>query len=164
MHTPTCTTPTPLPPAPSPPLPRKKALLAQRQTLPAWAARDKLVELVQAHNAVIIVGETGSGKTTQIPQFLAAAPFARGGCVACTQPRRVAAVTVARRVAEESGCRLGDRVGYSVRFDDTSSPATRIKYLTDGMLLREALADPTLKHYRVGDAHIYTYIYTGARG
>lgn len=90
---------------------RRAAILEQRKQLPVWSARDAIIKLVEENNAVVIVGETGSGKTTQIPQFLAAAGYAKGGkCVACTQPRRVAAVTVARRVAEEVGCRLGTKV------------------------------------------------------
>ncbi|KAJ9513362.1 hypothetical protein QJQ45_001401 [Haematococcus lacustris] len=125
---------------------RRSQLAAERRRLPVYSARAKLVELVRSHDAIVIVGETGSGKTTQIPQFLDQAGF---GTVVCTQPRRVAAVTVARRVAEEMGTRLGDKVGYTIRFDDTTSAATRIKYMTDGMLLREALLDPLLSRYKV---------------
>jgi ATP-dependent RNA helicase DHX8/PRP22 len=126
------------------PAPSREQLLEERQRLPLWSARDKLIERVRAHRTLIVVGETGSGKTTQIPQFLYEAGFARKGRIACTQPRRVAACTVAKRVSDEMGTKLGETVGYSVRFDDTTSPQTRIKYLTDGMLLREALLDPKL--------------------
>lgn len=87
------------------------------------------------------------GKSTQLPQFLAEA--FRTGCVVCTQPRRVAAVTIAERVAAERGCIIGTEVGYSIRFDDKSGPQTRIKYVTDGVLLREIMSDPTLSRYSV---------------
>ncbi|KAF0535215.1 P-loop containing nucleoside triphosphate hydrolase protein [Gigaspora margarita] len=91
----------------------------------------------------------GSGKSTQTPQFLLEAGLISNGAIALTQPRRVAAISLAKRVANEIGSKLGHRVGYSVRFDDTSSRATVIKYLTDGMLLRELLSDPLLLKYAV---------------
>ncbi|KAL4442503.1 hypothetical protein ABPG77_005087 [Micractinium sp. CCAP 211/92] len=129
---------------------KRRRLDAERRRLPAWSAREKLVELVRENQVLIVIGETGSGKTTQIPRFLYDAGLTKGGLVACTQPRRVAAVTVAQRVAEEMGTELGaGKVGYSIRFDDRTSPNTRIKYLTDGMLLREALVDPALSRYKV---------------
>ncbi|KAG2376919.1 Pre-mRNA-splicing factor ATP-dependent RNA helicase [Vigna angularis] len=110
----------------------------------------RLVKEVRKNDVLIIVGETGSGKTTQIPQFLLDAGLCRDGrVIGITQPRRVAAVTVAKRVAEECGVELGQKVGYSVRFDDTTSGSTRIKYMTDGLLLREALLDPYLSKYSV---------------
>ncbi|CAI0390742.1 unnamed protein product, partial [Linum tenue] len=112
--------------------------------------KERLIEEVKKHDVLIIVGETGSGKTTQIPQFLFSAGFCREGkSVGITQPRRVAAVTVAKRVAEECGVELGQKVGYSIRFDDRTSGVTRIKYMTDGLLLREALLDPYLSRYSV---------------
>lgn len=127
----------------------KAALLEERKQLPMWSARERLIAAVKSSPVLIVVGETGSGKTTQIPQFLLDAGFTRGGgMIACTQPRRVAAVTVAQRVAQERGCVLGQEVGYTVRFDDCTSAATQLKYMTDGMLLREALLDPQLKRYR----------------
>lgn len=129
---------------------KRQRLDAERRRLPAWSAREKLVDLVRENQVLVVIGETGSGKTTQIPRFLYDAGLAKGGLVACTQPRRVAAVTVAQRVAEEMGTELGaGKVGYSIRFDDRTSPNTRIKYLTDGMLLREALVDPRLSRYKV---------------
>lgn len=85
---------------------------------------------------LVIIGETGSGKTTQIPQYLAEVGYTRVGKVGVTQPRRVAAMSVAARVAKERGTKLGHEVGYSIRFEDCSSPETRIKYMTDGMLLK----------------------------
>ena len=98
----------------------------------------------------MLVGETGSGKTTQIPQWCV--DFMRYSSkkgVACTQPRRVAAMSVAARVAEEMDVMLGQHVGYSIRFEDCSSPQTLLKYMTDGMLLREAMTDPLLEKYGV---------------
>ena len=89
---------------------RYKALLLQRQKLPIWSAREKLLQAVRESPTLVVVGETGSGKTTQIPQLLYSSGIAGSGMVACTQPRRVAAVTVARRVAEEMNVKLGDLV------------------------------------------------------
>ena len=109
-------------------------------------------ELVQAcidNNILIIIGETGSGKTTQITQYLHSAGFAKRGKIGCTQPRRVAAMSVAKRVCEEMNVKLGDEVGYSIRFEDHTSSKTVIKYMTDGMLLREALIDKYLSQYSV---------------
>lgn len=96
---------------------------------------------------LIVIGETGSGKTTQMTQYLAEAGFADRGKIGCTQPRRVAATSVAKRVAEEVGCRLGEDVGYAIRFEDCTGPDTKIKYMTDGLLLREALIDPDMSQY-----------------
>lgn len=108
-----------------------------------------MIEEVRSSRAVIIVGETGSGKTTQLPQFLHEAGLAKTGMVGVTQPRRVAAMTVAKRVAQEMGTQLGEGVGYTIRFEDVTSPNTKVKFLTDGMLLREAMLDPMLKSYSV---------------
>ena len=95
------------------------------------------------------LGETGSGKTTQVPQYLVEAGYTEDGKkVGCTQPRRVAAMSVAARVAEEMGVKLGNEVGYSIRFEDCSSEKTVVKYMTDGMLLREFLGEPDLGSYR----------------
>lgn len=108
------------------------------------------MEEVSKNDTLIIVGETGSGKTTQLPQFLCNAGFCCDGkVIGITQPRRVAAVTVAKRVAEECNVQLGQKVGYSIRFDDVTSSSTRIKYMTDGLLLREALLDPFLSKYSI---------------
>ncbi|ORX41484.1 hypothetical protein BCR36DRAFT_180815 [Piromyces finnis] len=128
---------------------KAKSLLPQRKALPIFSAREKIIKEILNNKALIIVGETGSGKTTQIPQFLHHAGLSKNGIIACTQPRRVAAMSIARRVSEEFGTRLGDRVGYSIRFDDKTSPNTLIKYMTDGMLLRELLSDNMLKKYSV---------------
>lgn len=121
----------------------------QRKSLPVYKMRSELVRAVQDNQFLVIVGETGSGKTTQITQYLNDAGFADRGIIGCTQPRRVAAVSVSKRVAEEVGCKLGTEVGYTIRFEDNTSPQTRIKYMTDGMLQREALLDPTMSRYSV---------------
>lgn len=123
----------------------------QRQRLPAYKHRIPLLFLVEHHATTIIIGETGSGKTTQIPQYLVEGGWAEGGrLIACTQPRRIAAETVATRVAEEMHVTLGQEVGYSIRFEDMTTPGvTKIKYLTDGVLLREMMEDPLLMKYSV---------------
>jgi ATP-dependent RNA helicase DHX8/PRP22 len=98
---------------------------------------------------LVQVSLTNSGKTTQLTQYLAEAGYTSRGMVGCTQPRRVAAMSVAKRVAEEVGCRLGQEVGYTIRFEDCTSPDTKIKYMTDGMLFRECLVDPKVQRYSV---------------
>ena len=121
----------------------------QRESLPVYKFRKQLLEAVNENQLMIVVGDTGSGKTTQLTQYLAEGGFANHGMIGCTQPRRVAAMSVAKRVAEEVGCKLGEEVGYTIRFEDCTSPATKIKYMTDGMLQREVLLDPNLKKYSV---------------
>ena len=100
-------------------------LLPSRKELPIWAHRKHLVQLVRDNGTVVLVGETGSGKTTQAPQFVQM-QLKPPGLVACTQPRRIAAITVAQRVAVERGTRLGGDVEYSVRFDDRTSDETKV--------------------------------------
>ncbi|OSS44087.1 hypothetical protein B5807_11253 [Epicoccum nigrum] len=118
--------------------------------LPIAQIKDQLLYTIEIHPVTIIVGETGSGKTTQIPQYLLNAGWcASGAQIAVTQPRRIAATSVAARVAEELGTPLGQRVGYSIRFEDVTSAATQVKFVTDGLLLREMLVDPLLKRYSV---------------
>ena len=121
----------------------------QRESLPVYKFRKQLLDSVNEYQLMIVVGDTGSGKTTQLTQYLAEGGFANSGMIGCTQPRRVAAMSVAKRVAEEVGCRLGQEVGYTIRFEDCTSPQTKIKYMTDGMLQREVLLDPDLKRYSV---------------
>ncbi|KFB48712.1 hypothetical protein ZHAS_00016714 [Anopheles sinensis] len=125
------------------------SLIEQRQSLPIYKLRDDLIKAVTDNQILIVIGETGSGKTTQITQYLAESGFIARGKIGCTQPRRVAAMSVAKRVAEEYGCRLGQEVGYTIRFEDCTSQETVIKYMTDGMLLRECLVDFDLKSYSV---------------
>ena len=109
-----------------------------------------MVAAVKAHATTIVVGETGSGKSTKLAQYLADALLPRGsGCIVCTQPRRVAAVTIAQRVAAERRGRVGDEVGYSIRFEDKTSKRTRIKFVTDGVLVRECMGDQDLRGYTV---------------
>ncbi|KAJ9273469.1 hypothetical protein DTO271D3_2532 [Paecilomyces variotii] len=118
--------------------------------LPIARHKQSLLYLIETYPVTIVVGQTGSGKTTQLPQYLDQAGWtADGKVIGVTQPRRVAATTVATRVAEEMGCNVGEEVGYSIRFEDLTSAATRIKFLTDGLLLREALVDPLLSRYSV---------------
>lgn len=121
----------------------------QRESLPVFRFRNELIKAVRENQLLIVVGDTGSGKTTQVTQYLAEAGFADNGIIGCTQPRRVAAMSVAKRVAEEVGCELGEEVGYTIRFEDRTSPRTKIKYMTDGMLQRECLMDPDMKRYSV---------------
>lgn len=121
----------------------------QRESLPVYKFRKQLLDAVRDNQLLIVVGDTGSGKTTQLTQYLAEGGYANNGIIGCTQPRRVAAMSVAKRVAEEVGCKLGAEVGYTIRFEDCTSPDTKIKYMTDGMLQREVLLDPDLKRYSV---------------
>ncbi|CAL9155851.1 unnamed protein product, partial [Musa hybrid cultivar] len=124
-------------------------LQEERKTLPIYPYREQLLQAVQDHQVLVIVGETGSGKTTQIPQYLHEAGYTKRGQVGCTQPRRVAAMSVAARVSQEMGVKLGHEVGYSIRFEDCTSEKTIMKYMTDGMLLREFLSEPDLASYSV---------------
>ncbi|KNB11165.1 hypothetical protein FOXG_20473 [Fusarium oxysporum f. sp. lycopersici 4287] len=118
--------------------------------LPIAKHRESLLYVIEKYPVTIVIGQTGSGKTTQIPQFLERAGWCSDGkIIGVTQPRRVAATTVAVRVAEEVGCELGKEVGYSIRFEDVTSASTKIKFLTDGLLIREALVDPLLTRYSV---------------
>ncbi|CAK8572444.1 unnamed protein product [Lathyrus sativus] len=126
-----------------------EALQAERKKLPIYAYRDELLKAVKKYQVLVIVGETGSGKTTQIPQYLHEAGYTKHGMIACTQPRRVAAMSVSARVAQELGVKLGHEVGYSIRFEDCTSDKTILKYMTDGMLLREFLGEPDLASYSV---------------
>ncbi|CAH8349750.1 unnamed protein product [Eruca vesicaria subsp. sativa] len=117
--------------------------------LPILQFEEKIVETVENNPVVVIIGETGSGKSTQLSQILHRHGYTKSGVIAITQPRRVAAVSVARRVAQELDVNLGDDVGYAIRFEDRTSSKTRIKYLTDGVLLRESLSNPMLDDYSV---------------
>jgi pre-mRNA-splicing factor ATP-dependent RNA helicase DHX15/PRP43 len=123
-------------------------ILKTRKTLPVYEHRAEFEKALREHQIVLLIGETGSGKTTQIPQFVVEMGFTKGGKrIACTQPRRVAAMSVSRRVSEEMDVELGHEVGYKIRFEDLTSPATFLTYMTDGMMLREAQNDPLLERY-----------------
>lgn len=126
-----------------------RTIKEQRESLPIYLFRDAFLKSMQEHQILIVIGETGSGKTTQMPQYLAEAGYTAKGRIGVTQPRRVAAMSVAKRVAEEFGCRLGQEVGYTIRFEDCTSPETKIKFMTDGMLLRECLIDTEVSAYSV---------------
>ncbi|MFC1825116.1 AAA family ATPase, partial [Thermodesulfobacteriota bacterium] len=117
------------------------------RNLPITVRRDDIVQAIQENQVVIISGETGSGKSTQIPKMCLEAGGGIVGKIGCTQPRRIAASTIARRIAEEIGEKLGQSVGYKIRFRDRSSPDAYIKIMTDGMLLAETQADPFLYAY-----------------
>ncbi|KAK2598171.1 hypothetical protein QQS21_005722 [Conoideocrella luteorostrata] len=137
----------------------KKALSIQetRKSLPIYQYRDEFLAALEQYQILVIVGETGSGKTTQLPQYLHEAGYTKNGMkVGCTQPRRVAAMSVAARVADEVGVKVGNEVGYSIRFEDCTSDKTILKYMTDGMLLREFMTEPDLSGYSalmIDEAH-----------
>jgi pre-mRNA-splicing factor ATP-dependent RNA helicase DHX38/PRP16 len=143
---------------------RGKTLKQQREYLPAFAVREELMGQLRDHQGespfsrdddkaelvvVIVIGETGSGKTTQLGQFLYEEGYCQNGVIGCTQPRRVAAMSVAKRVSEEMECELGSTVGYAIRFEDCTSKDTKIKFMTDGVLLRESLNEGDLDKYSV---------------
>jgi pre-mRNA-splicing factor ATP-dependent RNA helicase DHX38/PRP16 len=126
---------------------KSKSLRQQREYLPAFAVREELLRVIRDNQVIIVVGQTGSGKTTQLTQFLYEDGYGRTGLIGCTQPRRVAAMSVAKRVSEEMEVRLGGLVGYAIRFEDCTSKETKIKYMTDGVLLRESLVESDLDKY-----------------
>ncbi|KAF2481923.1 P-loop containing nucleoside triphosphate hydrolase protein [Neohortaea acidophila] len=130
---------------------KRQKLIEGRRNLPIWKQQDGIRKALRQHQVLILSGETGSGKSTQVPQFLLQEAW-NTGKIAVTQPRRVAAITLAHRVADEVGTPCGSsspasKVGYSVRFDDSTSPSTRIKFVTEGILLQEMLRDATLGEY-----------------
>ncbi|KAK6536810.1 putative ATP-dependent RNA helicase dhr2 [Arthrobotrys megalospora] len=154
----------PLTPVPPKPLIKSKSQISQelqtvRKSLPIWSFQSEIRTTIRDSDTMVLVGETGSGKSTQIGQFLLNQPYMSkmisasgkkyGGCIAITQPRRVAAISLAQRVSSEMGTTLGKEVGYCVRFDNVSDASTKIRYLTDGMLLNEILHDPELSRYSV---------------
>ncbi len=144
MLSPQRTPPRPLPPLRFP------------ENLPVSARRDEIAEAIRRHPVVIVCGETGSGKTTQLPKICALAGRGRAGLIGHTQPRRIAATSVARRIAEEIGSPLGMHVGHKIRFDERFSPGATIKLMTDGILLAETPSDPLLRQYDtliVDEAH-----------
>ncbi|CAG8679664.1 6568_t:CDS:2 [Cetraspora pellucida] len=116
-------------------------IIRQRESLPVFPYRQEIIDAIKSEPLLVVIGETGSGKTTQIPQYILES-FPEFKLIGVTQPRRIAAITVANRVSEEHGSRLGDDIGYCIRFDDCTSARTHLKYMTDGVLLREATIDP----------------------
>ena len=123
------------------------AEIAYPQDLPITARRQEVLDLLGKHQVLVIAGETGSGKTTQLPKMCLEAGLADLGRIGCTQPRRVAALSVSRRVAEELGVTWGKEVGCKMRFNDDTGPETRVKFMTDGILLAEIQSDPLLRGY-----------------
>jgi len=126
------------------------------ENLPIVAKRDEIIDAIRNHPVVVVSGETGSGKTTQLPKFCLEAGRGVDGVIGCTQPRRIAAITVANRIAEELGEKTGESVGYKIRFTDKSSPSSYIKLMTDGILLAETQSDRFLNEYDtiiVDEAH-----------
>lgn len=119
------------------------------EELPIVAHREGIIELLKRNQVVVIAGETGSGKTTQIPKMCLEAGLAERGKIACTQPRRVAALSISRRIAEELGVQWGQEVGAKIRFTDKTRPETLVKVMTDGMLLTEIQGDADLRQYSV---------------
>jgi ATP-dependent RNA helicase DHX37/DHR1 len=132
-------------------LKRPAQMQSSREPLPILSMEQEIMESVDEHDCTIICGETGCGKTTQVPQFLLEAGFGcsefveRAGLIGVTQPRRVAAVSTATRVASELGSRVGGVVGYQVRYDRQVAEGTSIKFMTDGILLREVQDDFLLR-------------------
>ncbi|XP_053684082.1 ATP-dependent RNA helicase DHX33 [Sabethes cyaneus] len=129
--------------------PNARLINLHRQGLPIYNVRKQIVDKVKRHQTLILLSDTGSGKSTQIPQYLYEDGVHQDKMIAVTQPRRVAAITVAKRVAQEQGGTVGDVVGYAVRFEDVTSENTQIKFMTDGILFREALSDQLLKNYSI---------------
>ncbi|XP_073497531.1 probable ATP-dependent RNA helicase DHX34 [Phyllobates terribilis] len=121
-------------------------LRKERSSLPIFQYREKIVQMVRAHQVVVVAGDTGCGKSTQVPQYLLAAGF---GHIACTQPRRIACISLAKRVGFESLNQYGSKVGYQIRFETSRSPATKIVFLTEGLLLRQIQRDPEVPQYQV---------------
>ena len=140
--------------------PALRKLMAQRRRLPAWAKTEELLAAVANHQVTIVAGETGCGKTTQLPQFILDDAIARGeGArtnLICTQPRRISATSVASRVAQERGEAIGKTVGYKIRLEAVTSSSTRILFVTTGVLLRRLAEDPLLagvSHVVVDEVH-----------
>ncbi|XP_069842930.1 probable ATP-dependent RNA helicase DHX34 isoform X1 [Dendropsophus ebraccatus] len=121
-------------------------LRKERSSLPIFQYREKIIQVVRDHQVVVVAGDTGCGKSTQVPQYLLAAGF---GHIACTQPRRIACISLAKRVGFESLNQYGSKVGYQIRFESSRSPATKIVFLTEGLLLRQIQRDPEVPQYQV---------------
>ncbi|KAH7707522.1 RNA helicase-like splicing factor (HRH1) [Aphelenchoides avenae] len=138
----------------------------KRQTLPIYRYRQQIIDTMYRSQVVVLQGGTGSGKTTQLVQYileetqtLAVQGRRVPGLIGCTQPRVIAAIASARRVADEQNCRVGEEVGYQVRFDNSSSDRTRILFMTDGILVQQLVSDPLLMKYQfivLDEAHIHS--------
>uniref|UniRef100_A0A3B4X292 DEAH (Asp-Glu-Ala-His) box polypeptide 34 n=1 Tax=Seriola lalandi dorsalis TaxID=1841481 RepID=A0A3B4X292_SERLL len=121
-------------------------LRREQKNLPIFQYRDRIVELVRSHPVVVVAGDTGCGKSTQVPQYLLSSGFNN---IACTQPRRIACISLAKRVSFESLNQYGSKVGYQIRFETTRTTATKLSFLTEGLLLRQIQQDRTLAQYQV---------------
>uniref|UniRef100_A0A8C7ILG2 DEAH (Asp-Glu-Ala-His) box polypeptide 34 n=1 Tax=Oncorhynchus kisutch TaxID=8019 RepID=A0A8C7ILG2_ONCKI len=121
-------------------------LRTEQKALPIFQYRDRIVELVRANPVVVVAGDTGCGKSTQVPQYLLSSGFSH---IACTQPRRIACISLAKRVSFESLNQYGSKVGYQIRFEGTRTPSTKLLFLTEGLLLRQIQADGALEQYQV---------------
>ncbi|KAG7471156.1 hypothetical protein MATL_G00121320 [Megalops atlanticus] len=121
-------------------------LQREQRSLPIFQYRERIVELVRTHPVVVVAGDTGCGKSTQVPQYLLSSGFSN---IACTQPRRIACISLAKRVSFESLNQYGSKVGYQIRFETTRTPATKLLFLTEGLLLRQIQQDGALGQYQV---------------
>ncbi|CAG9312256.1 unnamed protein product [Blepharisma stoltei] len=134
----------------------KGIIKKQRKSLPIYKYKHKILETINKSQVTILIGETGSGKTTQVAQYILESSLNSDKLIGITQPRRIAAISVAKRVAYERQSEIGSLIGYSVRFENKTSENTKIKFLTDGMLIRESLIDPILRNYSfliIDEAH-----------
>src|SRR5215469_2000813 len=129
------------------PLPELRERLRFPPELPVSQRKDEIAAAIRDNQVVIVAGETGSGKTTQLPKICLELGRGVAGQIGHTQPRRIAARTVAERIAEELGTEIGAAVGYKIRFTDKSSDGTLIKVMTDGILLAEMQRDRQLRRY-----------------
>ncbi|XP_037533575.1 probable ATP-dependent RNA helicase DHX34 [Nematolebias whitei] len=121
-------------------------LRREQKNLPIFQYRDRIVELVRLHSVVVVAGDTGCGKSTQVPQYLLSAGFSH---IACTQPRRIACISLAKRVSFESLNQYGSKVGYQIRFETTRTTSTKLLFLTEGLLLRQIQQEKSLSQYQV---------------
>jgi HrpA-like RNA helicase len=117
--------------------------------LPVYQQRDRIVEALKSHQVIVVESPTGSGKTTQLPVILHEAGYSSGGMIGVTQPRRIAALSVTEFIAKQLGTRVPGLVGYKMRFEDKTDATTKIKIMTDGILLQEMKLDPSLSRYSV---------------
>ena len=121
-----------------------------QRTLPIWSHHKEILAALREHSVLVITSPTGTGKTTQVPLMLLQSELlAADKAIGITQPRRIAATSVSEHVAKQMGVSLGEEVGYKIRFDDQTSPDTRLKFMTDGVLLMEAQSNPNLDRYGI---------------